>query len=244
MENYHAIIAICSLIIFVAFFVRALSGFGSALISIGLLSLIFDVKFVVPLESILEVGLSLLLIKNVYKNIEKLQLVPLIVGAAIGSMLGLYFLHSLENEVLKKSLGIVIIIFALNLLRKNKKKVARAISSWWGIVCGILGGTLGGAFGTSSPPMIWYLATRLRQKDVLRATMIGLFSVDFIWRLTIYACTGLLTAEMLKLAVFLSPALIAGTYLGHRVQLKISEQGFHQIVVVLLVASGLLCIYK
>ena len=92
--------------------------------------------------------------------------------------------------------------------------------------------------------MIWYLATKLRNKDFLRATMIGLFAVDFIWRLTIYACAGLLTAEIMKLALFLSLPLITGTYLGHRVQLKISEERFLQIIVVLLSGSGILLFFK
>ena len=175
--------------------------------------------------------------------VYKIHLVSLCLGTALGSFIGLYFLRSVDNKILIKALGVLVILFAMNLLRKNPS-IDRTISTWWGPVCGTMGGILGGLFGTSSPPMIWYLAKKLSDKETLRATMIGLFAVDFMWRLSIYAYSGLVTVEMMKLALSLSFALIAGTILGHRVQLKISEEKFLNIVVVLLCGSGMLLLFK
>jgi len=79
MENFVSVTTIASLIIFVAFFIRSLTGFGSALVSIPLLALLFDLKFAVPLEALFEVGLSILLLSKVYNSISKITLVPLII---------------------------------------------------------------------------------------------------------------------------------------------------------------------
>ena len=49
-------------IVLFAFFFRSFSGFGGALLSIPLLALFFPLKFIVPVESVLEVALSLLLV--------------------------------------------------------------------------------------------------------------------------------------------------------------------------------------
>ena len=84
MENSLIIIAAASLIIFIAFFIRSLTGFGSALIGIPLLAMIFDLKFAVPLEALLEMGLSALLLQKIFKSINKSVIFPLIVGAIIG----------------------------------------------------------------------------------------------------------------------------------------------------------------
>jgi uncharacterized membrane protein YfcA len=70
LEYSVLVIAAGGLIIFVAFFIRSLSGIGSALLSIPLLALFFDLKFVVPLEALFEVGFSLILIKKIYKDIQ------------------------------------------------------------------------------------------------------------------------------------------------------------------------------
>ena len=71
METPVFIVTVGSLIVFVAFFVRSLTGFGSALVSIPFLALLFDLKFAVPMEAILEVGLSAMLMSRVYKSIRK-----------------------------------------------------------------------------------------------------------------------------------------------------------------------------
>ena len=70
MDTSVDVIIVGSLIIFVAFFIRSLTGFGSALVSIPLLALLFDLKFAVPLEALFEVGISILLMRKVYKFLD------------------------------------------------------------------------------------------------------------------------------------------------------------------------------
>ena len=195
MEDFAFVTMISSLIIFVAFFVRSLTGFGSALISIPLLALLFDLKFVVPLEALFEVGLSVLLMSKVYNAINKTILAPLIVGTVVGSLLGAYVLYSFANVSLKRALGVVIILFALHLWLGKQSSRIKPPSSSWGVIAGTVGGILGGLFGTSGPAFVMYLTDRLEKKDVLRASLIGLFAIDYTWRVGVYATTGLLTTE-------------------------------------------------
>jgi len=61
MEHFVIATVVSSLIIFVAFFIRSLTGFGSALVSIPILALLFDLRFAVPMEALFEVGISILL---------------------------------------------------------------------------------------------------------------------------------------------------------------------------------------
>lgn len=229
-----------TLIIFLAFLTRALTGFGSALISVPLLALLFDLKFVVPLESVLEVGFTVLLISNVYPKIHKRTLLPMIAGAALGTLLGSHFLQTLGDVVLKRALGVFVILFALNYGREGRGDRAGNLSANWGILAGVGGGTLGGLFGTSGPLFIAYLAYKLKEKEVLRASMIGMLAVDYAWRTTVFAVSGLLTVELLTFALYLAPALIFGTILGHKIHVRISEGQFRKIVAGTLLISGIL----
>jgi hypothetical protein len=237
------IIILAALIIFFAFYIRALTGFGGALISIPLLALLFDLKFVVPLESLFEVGISALLIKKVYRKIDGKSLVPLLTGALAGTLLGGYILKSFANDFLVRILGLLIILFSLNLLRQSKKD-QKALPSLWGYVAGVIGGTLGGMFGTSGPPFVVYLTYQLKKKDVLRATLIGLFTLDFTWRLGVFAANGLLTLGVIKLALLLAPALLIGTILGHHTHLRVGEEKFRRLTALVLTASGVLLLVR
>jgi uncharacterized membrane protein YfcA len=246
MDTSVDVIIVGSLIIFVAFFIRSLTGFGSALVSIPLLALLFDLKFAVPLEALFEVGISILLMRKVYKDINKITLFPLIVGTVIGSLLGTYILYSFANIFLKRMLGIAIILFALSLLleKRGNTNKSKSVSSSWGLLAGAVGGIFGGLFGTSGPPFVMYLTYKLKQKDVLRASLIGLFAIDYTWRVGVFTTTGLLTAGIFKFALILTPAFVLGTILGHKAHFKINEMRFRQIVAAILVISGILLLIR
>jgi len=229
-----------SLIIFFAFLTRALTGFGSALISVPLLALLFDLKFVVPLESVLEVGFTVLLISKVYPKIHKSTLLPMIGGAVLGTLLGTYFLRTLGDPLLKRALGAFILSFALYFMWEDRRKRERNLSAHWGILAGAGGGILGGLFGTSGPPFVAYLAYKLKEKEVLRASLIGMFAVDHSWRALVFAFSGLLTVELFTFALFLTPALVLGTILGHKIHVRITEGQFRKIVAGILLVSGVL----
>ena len=238
MDN--SLIFLASLIIFCAFFVRSLSGFGSALVSIPFLALFFDLKFAVPLEALFEVLFSLILLPQVYKKISYRALAPLLIGAALGSLLGSYFLFSLNGNFLRKIFGLAVIAFALKLWLEQKTDKVQAISKFWGILAGGLGGILGGLFGTSGPPYVMYLSSCLKQKEVLRATLITLFALDYTWRAGLFALNGAYTWPMLTYVVYLTPAMVLGSILGHKTQVHLNEKIFQRLIALILGASGCL----
>lgn len=227
-------------IILFAFFFRSFSGFGGALLSIPLLVLFFPLKFIVPVESVLEVALSLMLLPGSIRKADRANLLRLLAGAVPGSLLGIYFLDTLADRQLEMILGLVIIGVALSLLRKTP--ASASLSNRWGLPAGIAGGILGGLFGTSGPAYVAYLSSQALEKEAFRATLIVLFAVEYAWRLGWYLHKGLLGCQGLQLALGLLPALIAATVLGHFLHLRIGEAAFRRWVMLLLLASGLLCL--
>ena len=83
-----------------------------------------------------------------------------------------------------------------------------------------------------------YLTYTLKTKEAFRASLIGLFAVDYAWRLCVYGASGLLTMETVKTALIFAPALVLGTILGHRIHFKISAMRFKQTVASILILSG------
>lgn len=228
-------------IIFVAFFFRSFSGFGGALLSIPLLTLLFPLKFIVPVESVLEVALSILLVPSAILKVNRAKLLWLLAGAVVGSLLGVFLLTSSSNRNLEIALGAAIIGVGLTFLRKRFSNAV--VSDRWGLAAGVAGGLMGGMFGTSGPAYLAFLSSQSLGKEILRATLIVLFAVEYTWRLGLYIHNGLLDFEGMKLVVSLLPSLVVATLLGHYFHLRVGETMFRRWVAVFLIVSGCLCLF-
>ena len=228
-------------IILFAFFFRSFSGFGGALLSIPLLALLFPLKFIVPVESVLEVVLSILLVPAAIRKVDRANLLRLLGGAVPGSLVGVFLLASWANRHMEIILGTAVIGVGLFFLRKTPSRAV--VSGRWGLAAGFAGGLLGGMFGTSGPAYVAFLSSQALNKAAFRATLIVLFAVEYAWRLGLYAHQGLLDIQGLQLALSLLPALIAATLLGHFVHLRVGEKVFRRWVAIFLLVSGTLCLF-
>lgn len=244
MNLTFPIIVLSNLIIFFAFYTRSLLGFGGALISVPLLAFLFPLKFAVPLEAIFEVILSLMLVRGEWKKMNRQILIVLLIGSFIGTLVGTYVLKSLTNIILLKILGVVIILFSLNLLRAQQSKVKTPFSLSVGLIAGIIAGILGGMFGTSGPPIVLFLAYQIKDKDILRATLIGFFTVDFAMRLMVFGLSGFINQPLLYMTLLLIPGLIFGIFLGKNHFVIVDEKLYKKGVITVLVLSGLLLLIK
>ena len=240
MEFTPSLIAISCLVVLFAYFTRSLTGYASALISIPLLALWLELDFVVPLVTLLEVVISLGLISSVRRDIDRSILIPIIIGAFLGSLVGVFFLTAVDNAILEKLLAVVIIVLAVNMLRTQKPPKSESPSTAGGLAAGIGGGISGGVFGASGPVYVLYLAHRLREKSVLRATLLALFAVDYGWRAIVYAANGLVTGDVLRFALIVMPALLLGAVLGHYGQKRLDERQFSRVVALVLILVGIL----
>lgn len=231
-----------NVIIFVAFSVRSFVGFGGALLCIPLLTLFYELKFIVPVECSFEIILSLILVPKLFRNINRPILAIMLCGSLAGSVVGIYVLNTFSSEMLKVILGVVVILITLNLWFK-KNHTNNSISIYWGFPAGIIGGILGGMFGTSGPAYVAYLVNQNMEKHVFRATLIALFAIEFSWRFGLFIYKGLYTMEGLKFTLSLIPVLVIATITGHLLQSYVKERLFRIGVFALLVASGLLCFF-
>ncbi|MBG85971.1 MAG: hypothetical protein CMO80_03600 [Verrucomicrobiales bacterium] len=231
---------LASFIFVIAFFVRALTGFGAGLIAIPVLALIYPLRFVVPLQLLFEVGLSFLLIKSVWKDIEWQHALSLLAGLSIGNMSGAYVLATVGDSVLKSILAVVVFLFSFYLVWTAKNPSPWNIPPKWGFVFGLSGGVFGGSLGMSGPIVVLYLSQQITEKNALRATLIGVFTFASLWTVGAHFYNGLYTEESLSMALKLVPAFLLGTVAGHWAHFRVSEVLFRRLIAGMLFVSGLL----
>jgi uncharacterized membrane protein YfcA len=238
------ILALAAVIVFGAYVVRGMTGFASALVAVPLLTLIFgDIRPALVTMSLFQLAFAFAMLPCLHRYVDWRCFWYLVPCTFLGSAVGVQILKSLATGTMKKALGVIIILFALNMLLRGGYPNWRARKPW-GLVFGALGGMIGGMFGTAGPVYVVYMAGQTKEKSVFRATLGWVFATSGIWRLILYAHAGFVTPERAANAGMLLPACLLGLFIGHHIHLRASEGTFRRIVAVILLISGLLCLLR
>lgn len=236
--------ALVGAVVFFAFFVRGVSGFGSATIAIPLMVHVVPLKLAVPLLLVLDFLATLATIRIDREHVNKTEVKRLIPWAMIGVITGALLLVRLPPEILLTGLGVLVVIFGIRTLLKPVGD--KPVSTWWSVPAGFTGGFFGGMFGSgAATPYMIYLTRRLGDKRNVRATFSGFAFFDYGFRLITFLFTGLLLQWALGIVLAISvPAMAAGLYLGNRIHHRISNERALQVIGVMLVLSGLSLVIK
>lgn len=228
-------------VLFAAYLVRGMAGFGSGLIAVPLLSLVLPVPVVVPLVVLLDyVGSASQGLRNV-EHIAWREQVVLIPFMLVGVGVGLHALAVLPARVLARALGGFVIAYALyQWLPLPPLRGSRAFAT----VCGFFGGLVGTVFGAGGPFYVIYFTLRALPKTTLRATFAINYLIDGGVRLIAYLVAGLLAQQTLPMLVIGLPFAAAGLYLGGRLQTGFSQVNFVRMISLLLIGSGMTLLLK
>jgi uncharacterized membrane protein YfcA len=238
----HVQVGLAALIVVTAYTFRGVAGFGSGLIAIPLLVLILPISMVVPMMVLLDYTAS---VTHSIKHREATQwriIWPLLPFTVLGVVLALFLFKTVDTNLLVKSLGVFILLFALYNLFGPKPRYQG--SMLWAVPAGTLGGLVGTLFGTGGPLYVIYLQLRHLNKTVFRATVATIFMLDGGIRVVGFLVSGFFTRETLLLSVTALPLMFLAMYLGGHIHTSISQTTFHRAIGVLLLGSGTALLLK
>ncbi len=230
------------LIIFVAMLIRTLTGFGSALIAIPLLSILFGAKYAIPFILLYECLIDIMILSRDRWKVksEVRQAWPFLVTGLIGIPLGTQVLIFSSERLLKIVIGIALIIFSLLLLWNVNLKLKR--DRFGSAAVGLLGGFLCGSIGMPGPPMALLLGSQgIEKEEFRRLIVIFLTVVDFL-TFFYFLWIGLINTDMLLQSMKLLPALAMGFLAGNYVFGRVDEATFKRLALGITLAAGFLLI--
>jgi len=230
------------LILITAYTFRGVTGFGSGLIAIPLLVLILPLSIVIPTMVLLDFVAA---VSHSIKHREVAQwkaIYPLLPFTVVGVLIALYIFKTVDTNLLVKSLGIFILLFALYSLISPTPH--RQGGTLWAIPAGVFGGMVGTLFGTGGPFYVIYLQLRHLNKAAFRATVATIFMIDGGIRVGGFAFSGFFIHETLLLAALGLPIMGLAMYVGGHIHTSISQTTFHRAIGVLLLVSGAALLIK
>lgn len=229
-------LVLCIVIIFVAYVIKGLSGFGSGLVAIPLLAFFLPLPFIVPVLALVSYTGTVYQSVTYRRDVVWRDLWPLLPFSLAGITIALWLLVNADVTVLTFTLGVFIFCYAAYSLLPHDVKSG---SRWWAVVAGSSAGLIGALFGTGGPFYVLYLKMRQVTKQQFRATITMIFLVDGGIRIFGYFYSDLFTTKMVVLALVLLPVLVLAMYVGQHLHIKINDRRFNQVVSILLLVSGL-----
>lgn len=234
-------IVLVVVIIFIAYMVKGISGFGSGLIAIPLLAFFLPLAIIVPALGLLSYGGTIYQSWSLRQHVAWRDVLPLLPFSLVGITLALWLLVNLDTNTLTFALGLFIVAYALySLFVLSELRGSRR----WAILAGSLGGFISAIFGTGGPFYVIYLKLRQLNKSQFRASIAMVFLIDGGARISGYALSGLYVQQVLWLVVILLPVLVLAMWLGHRLHHQINQKKFNQIINILLCGSGIMLMVK
>ena len=227
---------ILAFIICLAYVVRGITGFGSALIAVPLLAFFMPLSTVVPMIVLLDYLASLSHGLHHRQHIQWSLVLPLLPFSLMGIALALYLLGTLELGLLKQALGVFVISYGIYSLLINAPHQHR--NRLWAIPAGSFGGLIGALFGTGGPFYVIYLQLQGLDKTAFRATVASIFLIDGGMRLAGYTVSGFYSKDTLMLAAIALPIMFTALYLGGHIHTNLKPTIFRKAIAVLLIGSG------
>jgi uncharacterized protein len=230
-----------------AFAVRSAAGFGAVLVAIPLLAFVMPLRSAVPIATALTMITSIQYVSRDWRFIAWRQFATVTAYTVIGIGLGFYFFKMLDEHVLRRGLGVFLIVYSIYVLW------ARGVPPmppprWHGALAalaGILGGLCAALFGGGVGPIyVVYFSTLRLEREVFRVTMTTVMLVSSTMRVVGYAGFGFYQGSTLALVALGLPLIVIGSWLGGHVVRRLDPRVFGLCIAGLVLLSGTALLLK
>lgn len=218
--------------------VNGLSGFGFAIMALGVWLLILPPTLAGPLVVISIIGSNLQAMPRVWPHINLRHTAPFVAGGVLGVPVGVALLGVISVPIFKGFVAAAILVFLAMMLVFGRHIRLPASAERFNPLIGLIGGAMSGLAGLAGvAPTIW--ATLLHWD---KPTKRGIFQSYNLSMATLSLGTllwaGYLTGEFWRLALIAVPVSAAAAWVGVRIFDRLGEAQFHGLVMAILGASG------
>ncbi len=220
-------------------FVQGLSGFAFGLVAMSVWAWTVDPKLATVLSTFGALVGQVVAAVTVRRSFDKRLLLPLVIGGLAGVPLGIWLLPLLDVAIFKACLGGLLVPWCLAMLFARELPRVTGGGRWADGLSGFLGGICGGVGGFTGPiPTLW-CTLRGMERDVQRSVVqnfnLSMLAVAF----ALQAAAGNVSVQMLPLLCVVAVCVLVPVLLGARLYVGISDARFRQMVLGLLMSSGI-----
>lgn len=226
-------------VVFVAYLVQAITGFGGALLSLPILILLVGFDPARILTTSLSLVTGLLVAIRYRKHINRKKLMEILAFMAVGTGAGLVLDRFLEAEFLIIIYGVVTILLALFRFLP-KRNPGRSPGRPLMILILLLAGLMQGLFVAGGAFLMVYAMYEFPDKQEFRSTSSAVWGILNWFMLFYYLLSDKITSENLKLMALCIPIVLLMAFLAEKLQGKINQALFSKLTNALLLVTGVI----
>ena len=225
-----------------AAFVQRVSGFGFGIfIMTALPYLMPSYGEATTLSGMLALVTSATIVWRMHQFLDWRKLLPILLTFLIVSWFAVQFVSMAGDGLLKRILGIVLILASIWFFFFNDKVSIRSTLPIQ-IGMGTLSGVMGGLFGMQGPPAVLYFLASTQRKEEYMALAQTYFLAGNCMMTLYRAQSGFLTEAVLTGWLLGLAAVLAGTWLGGIVFRRLSVTLLRRIIYAYMGLSGLVAL--
>ncbi|NOT36776.1 MAG: sulfite exporter TauE/SafE family protein [Saprospiraceae bacterium] len=241
-----------ALISFSASFLSFFSGFGLGTILLPVFAFFYELPIAIALTGVVHFFNNLFKLALTYKSARIDIIVKFGLSSIAGALLGAFILQwannnfnpiqipylNRSNEILKITIGFLIIVFAT--IEYSKNIISENTQNNWLIPGGIISGFFGGLSGHQGALRTLFIQKIINDKNTFIATGIVIACMVDIARIPIYLVNIKdVNLDYIILSISLIAAM-AGALIGKSKSKNISEHSFKKLIYYCLLAIGIM----
>lgn len=220
--------------------VKGASGFGSSLVAIPLLSILYTGTEPRTMMITANVILNIMLIyenRAYFKKDTIIKIIPLTLAGVIFTGLGLYISESIDPQIVKYIIGVLIFFAIFNKLFTINIHIKDTILNR--IVFGSFSGIGNGIASVDGPPVVLYLTSIEAKKQEFKGILASHFLIMGCMAVAMIAGSGIYTKGILIHIGYLVGSLIIGLLVGMFISKRLNEERFEKVVLIVLIGLGI-----
>ena len=172
-----------------------------------------------------------------FKSVNWRELAKIVLTMLPFVLIGIWLDTVLPLHILLRIYGVIIVAIGLkNLLQKRQK----FLPEWalWTILA--LAGLVQGMFVSGGALLVIYTVQKLQDKQQFRMTLSATWAILNLMYAVIAFGQGSFTGEVVQIVLMCVPVAVLATWIGNRLQKKISQEKFLKLTYVLLLFVGVM----
>lgn len=219
---------------------QAVTGFGSALVSVPLLALVVDPTAAVVAATTTALGLTAVVVLRERPHIEGWAVRRFSLTGVVGMPLGLAALHFFSAQRLTLLMALVLLVLVALLGTGVRLPAGPAAQR----VAGVTSGALITSTGMNGPPLVVMLQAMALSPRRFRATLQGIFCVQDLLAVVGFAVIGSISRSALLLVAGGVVGMPVGWWVGDKAFHALSPVVFRRIVLAFLAVTAVVAAAK
>jgi len=229
-------LALLFAIVFLAGIIRGFAGFGSALLAVPALAVLYGPAQAVVIEVLLEIPVTLGLLPIAVRDAERRTVLPMLAMFVLFVPLGALLLKAVDPQLMKVGLSILVLIMVA--IMAQQERLASFLSQKAILFAGALSGIAQGMTGMAGPLFVTALLARGEDVTLTRANIIALAGGLITISVISFWAVGLMHLQTVIYAALATPAIMLGVWTGSQLFQRMPHWNLRGIILVILAVTA------